>query len=25
PLLDVMRGSIHHLVEQMLATKLPMP
>jgi NADH-quinone oxidoreductase subunit M len=25
PLLDVMRGSIHHLVEQMLSTKLPMP
>jgi len=25
PLLDVMRGSIHHLVEQMLATKLPTP
>jgi NADH-quinone oxidoreductase subunit M len=25
PLLDVMRGSTHHLVEQMLATKLPMP
>ncbi len=25
PLLDVMRGSIHHLVEQMLTTKLPMP
>ena len=25
PLLDVMRGSTHHLVEQMLSTKLPMP
>ena len=25
PLLDVMRGSTHHLVEQMLATKLPTP
>jgi NADH-quinone oxidoreductase subunit M len=25
PLLEVMRGSTHHLVEQMLATKLPMP
>jgi NADH-quinone oxidoreductase subunit M len=25
PLLDVMRGSTHHLVEQMLSTKLPTP
>jgi NADH-quinone oxidoreductase subunit M len=25
PLLEVMHGSIHHLVEQMLATKLPTP
>ncbi|MFM1887561.1 MAG: hypothetical protein RL026_2718 [Pseudomonadota bacterium] len=25
PLLEVMSGSIHHLVEQMLSTKLPMP
>ena len=25
PLLDIMRGSTHHLVEQMLATKLPTP
>ena len=25
PLLDMMHGSTHHLVEQMLSTKLPMP